>query len=152
MKKAAKKFLAVVLVGVMMFCLTACGLDMEKIKGDWTVSTINGKSTADYADSLDTFEYLFLSNFTLTDSKFTLISLTADGEEVSKSYDIQVKSNGFECMEGDKIFMSVLYDDKADALSFKMLAGSTEMSYILKKGKTDMKAKMDKELEDFYAE
>lgn len=145
MKKVTKKVLAVVLLGIMVFSLTACGLDMSKVKGEWTLSTVNGKAIDEYASQLEANgipTFTAFINYEITDKKFKAISLDGSGNEQSSEYDIKVKSNGFECMTGDTILMSVLYDDKASTLSYKVKVGDQELEYKLVKGKTDLQAKV----------
>lgn len=45
-----KKVLAVLLVAAAIFCCTACGLDMSKVKGDWTLDTAGGKTVEELAE------------------------------------------------------------------------------------------------------
>ena len=41
MKKLAKRLAVVLMICAMAFAMTACGeIDMSKVKGDWTISTI----------------------------------------------------------------------------------------------------------------
>ena len=43
--RTMNKILAIVLVAAVVICCTACGgLDMSKVKGDWTVETASGKT------------------------------------------------------------------------------------------------------------
>ena len=44
-----KKVLSVILVVAVAFCLTACGLDMSKVKDEWTLNTANGKTVEQIA-------------------------------------------------------------------------------------------------------
>ena len=48
--KTMKKILAIVLMAAVVVCCTACGgLDMNKVKGDWTVETAAGKTVEEIA-------------------------------------------------------------------------------------------------------
>ena len=112
---------------------------MSKVKGDWTVSTIDGKSPADFAASLGLGEFNVQKNYSVTDSKFIFKTLNADGSALDNSeMDITVKSNGFEVMNAGSIFMSVTYDKDADTLSYKIADNSGEHTYVLKKGTSDI--------------
>ena len=141
MKKTIKVMAAIMLVAAMVFSIASCGgLDMNKIKGDWTLSTIGGKSVADYAASAGASEYQFAGNYNFTDKNVTITTLPTDSI-TSATMDIKVKSNGIEVMSGDQVAFSMIYDDKAETLTFSVDPGTgTAISYVLKKGTTDLQA------------
>lgn len=60
----------------------------------------------------------------------------------STTFNIQVKSNGFECLDASgNIFMSVKYNADSDRLSFNMAkADGGTAEYIMVKGTTDLSA------------
>lgn len=139
-----KKFLAIVMVAVMAVMCTACGgLDMSKVKGDWTLSTVNGQSVADYAASLGVDESGVAVNWTVSDK-----SVTVANSAMSASYDIEVKSNGFEVKEGGAVIMSVTYDDKNASLSYAVEVDGTKYDYVLKKGTASFDAPADDTADD----
>ncbi len=145
MKKALKIMAAVVLVAAMVFSIASCGVDMNKIKGDWTVSTVEGKSPLDYAKENGGETMVFaLLNYTITETQFTEKLLDISGEGQSKTYDIAVKSNGFEVMNDGSVDRSVAYDDKADSLSFRTNVntddGKKVVTVVLKRGSADIDA------------
>ena len=141
MKKFGRLVSVLMLVMVAAFALTACGgLDMNKIKGDWTVSTINGMSPAEFAASVGTPEFAGCTNYTITDKTFESSNIALDGTTQGTSLPISVKANGFEVLQDGQVFMSVAYDDKADTLSFGADIGGTQLNTVLKRGKTDIDA------------
>ena len=50
--RTKKKILVIVLMAAVLVCCTACGgLDMSKVKGNWTLETAAGKTVAELAES-----------------------------------------------------------------------------------------------------
>ena len=134
-----KKIIASVLLAAVVVLCTACGLDMSKVKGEWTLASVCGNAGE------KTFEQIVEEsggqpaqvavNVTVTDNSFTMTSLAN-----TVTYKINVKSNGFECVDdSNTIVMSVLYDkDKEDTLSFGLQAGSGVATYVMKRGTVDL--------------
>ena len=108
---------------------------MSKVKGDWTLDTAGGKTVAELAEMNGVDPAYATMNATVTDDSFTLISVTG-----SVTYKIQVKADGFECLDDFKnIIMSVKYDAGKDALSFQMAQpDGSAAEYIMKKGTADL--------------
>lgn len=130
-----KKIIAIVLMAAVMLCCTACGLDMSKVKGDWTLETIAGKTVAEIAEKNGVDPVYTRMNATVTDDSFTLTSATG-----TLTYKIQVKGNGFECLDdSNNIFMSVAYDSAKDTLTFQLKqADGTVFDYVMKRGTADL--------------
>ena len=131
-----KKVLSVILVVAVAFCLTACGLDMSKVKGDWTLDTANGKTVEQIAEAMGANPAYYAMNATVTDKTFTLTSATG-----SISYNIQVKDNtGFDCLDASgKIFMTVRYNADNDTISFKLLASDgNPVEYVMVRGTSEI--------------
>ena len=122
-------------MAAVVICCTACGLDMSKVKGNWTMETADGKTVAEIAELSGMEPAYSAMNGTVTDDTFSLTTATA-----SISYKISVKSNGFECLDDSKnIIMSVTYDSANDALNFKMLGpDGNPVAYVMKKGTADL--------------
>lgn len=123
-----KKFLAIVMVAVIAVMCTACGLDMSKVKGDWTLSAVNGQPVSEYAEANGMDAADIVVNWTVSDK-----SVTVTSSVMSATYDIEVKSNGFEVKQGASL-MSVTYDDKNSTLSYAIEAGGVKYDYVLTKG------------------
>ena len=130
-----KKVLSVILVVAVAFCLTACGLDMSKVKGDWTLDTAGGKTVEQLAEAGGLNPAYLAMNATVTDKTFTLTSATG-----SISYNIQVKADGFECLDASgKIFMSVKYNEDNDTISFKLLASDgNPVEHVMVRGTSEI--------------
>lgn len=130
-----KKIIAIVLMAAVMLCCTACGLDMSKVKGDWTLDTIGGKTIAQLTEETGALPVQYAMNLTVTDNSATFTNAAS-----SATYSIQVKSNGFECCDDSKaIIMSVTYDPAKDTLSYKMAgADGNAVEYVMKKGTADL--------------
>ena len=131
-----KKIVSVILAVAMMMCMTACaGLDIGKVKGDWTLSTVNGKTVEEYAAELGVEPYMIVVNATVTDTQYTSQSANAVA-----TYPISVKANGFEVLsaEGGDIMMSVKYNGADDTLSYKVDIDGTVYEYVLTKGTGDI--------------
>ena len=131
-----KKVLSVILVVAVSFCLTACGLDMSKVKGDWTLDTANGKTVEQIAEAMGANPAYYAMNATVTDKTFTLITATD-----TLSWNIQVKDNtGFDCLDASgKIFMTVRYNADNDTISFKLLASDgSPVEYVMVRGTSEI--------------
>jgi len=141
MKKLTKK-LALVLVAAMVMgmCLVGCGVDMNKMKGDWIVSTINGKSVADFAAENGAVEAQAMKAVNITDDNATVTSFdSSSGETASITGKITKKSNGVEAdMQG--VTWPFKLEDNGN-LSYKIDANGTTLEYVLVKGTYDFKAK-----------
>lgn len=134
--KTMKKILAIVLMAAVVVCCTACGrLDMNKVKGDWTVETAAGKTVEEIAAANGVDIAAVTMNATVTTDSFTLSSATG-----SVTYKIKVKGNGFECIDDfDNVFMSVAYDSAKDTISFKLAQpDGTTFDYVMKRGTADL--------------
>lgn len=134
--KTMKKILAVVLMAAVVVCCTACGgLDMNKVKGDWTVETAAGKTVEEIAAANGVDIAAVTMNATVTNDSFTLSSATG-----SVTYKIKVKGNGFECVDDfENVFMTVAYDSAKDTLSFKLAQpDGTTFDYVMKRGTADL--------------
>ena len=134
--RTMNKILAIVLVAAVLICCTACGgLDMSKVKGDWTLETADGKTVEELAESTGKDPASITMNATVTDDSFTLSSVTG-----TDTYKIQVKANGFECLDDSKnVVMGVIYDSAKDTLTFQMAkADGSAMECVMKKGTADL--------------
>ena len=134
-----KKIIAIVMVLAVMICCVACGgLDMSKVKGDWTLSTINGIGIEEYAANLGLDTYLAVVNVTVTDTEYKTASALG-----AATLPIVVKADGFEVLveEGGDVMMSVAYDAEKDTLSYKVMAAdNSELTYVLVRGTNSLEA------------
>ena len=134
--KTMKKILAIVLMAAVVVCCTACGgLDMNKVKGDWTVETAAGKTVEEIAAANGVDIAAVTMNATVTTDSFTLSSATG-----SVTYKIKVKGNGFDCVDDfENVFMTVAYDSAKDTISFKLAQpDGTTFDYVMKRGTADL--------------
>ena len=134
--RTMKKILAVVLMAAVVVCCTACGgLDMSKVKGNWTLETAAGKTVEEIAAANGVDIASVTMNATVTNDSFTLSSATG-----SVTYKIKVKGNGFECIDDfENVFMTVAYDSAKDTLSFKLAQpDGTTFDYVMKRGTADL--------------
>ena len=148
--KTMKKILVIVLMAAVLVCCTACGgLDMSKVKGDWTLETADGKTVAELAESSGKDPASVTMNATVTDDSFTLSSVTG-----TDTYKIQVKANGFECLDDSKnVVMGVIYDSAKDTLTFQMAKpDGSAMECVMKKGTADLTGSAGSTEEDGEAE
>lgn len=138
MKKIAKITSAIMMTFVMILSIAGCGLDMSKVKGDWTLNTINGQSLEEYAAGYGTTAAACAVNMTVSDKDVVIANINS-----SQTYSIQVKSNGFEVLDpsdNKTILMSVTYDASAETLSYSLSDGQTEQKFVFKKGTADLAA------------
>ena len=127
-----KMIVAIIMAMAMTLCLTACSsLDINKVKGDWTLSTVNDKTVEEYAAELGTDAYLVVVNATVTDKEYI-----SENAEAKASYPISVKTDGFEVLasEGGDIMMSVRYDSAKDTLAYSVDIEGTVYEYVLVRG------------------
>lgn len=130
--KNVTRILAIVMTFALIISCAACGgVDMSKMKGDWTVSTINGQSVADYAANLGLDEYQCAINFTIDDKNVTC---TNAASSVSGAY--TVGSDGIKVTLSEIEFGIVLNAD--GTLSYKMNVEGTEYTYVLVKGTSSL--------------
>ncbi len=131
MKKIMKIAFAAVMAIVMAFAATACsGLDKSKVKGDWTLFSINGKEIATYADEVGIDVKELELNWTVNDD-----NVTATNAQGTASFKIEFKSNGFEVLDAEgKVAMSVKYDSANETLSYAAKAGENQFDYVMKNG------------------
>lgn len=138
--KTMKKLFAVMLIAVMTLTMVGCGeLSMDKIKGDWTLDTVDGKSIDEYAASLGIDPSMIGLNWTINEDD----TMTQANAATSSKLLMARKSNGFELYEESDtekktIVMSVEYKD--DKLECKMDMGTGAVTVVMKKGKADLTA------------
>ena len=150
MKNTIKRIAAFVLTAAIVLCCASCGLDMNKVKGDWTVETAAGKTVEEIAAANGVDIAAVTMNATVTNDSFTLSSATG-----SVTYKIKVKGNGFECIDDfENVFMTVAYDSAKDTISFKLAQpDGTTFDYVMKRGTADLTvASGEGEAEGEYAE
>lgn len=129
MKKISKVLSVVLAMVVLAVALVGCGskkLDMSKVKGDWKVKTINGTAIETYAENAGVSTDAFAMAVTVDDKTIKMTGLNG-----TQTYDIDVKSNGFEVMQDKEVLFSVEYKD--DTLTFSMQA-EEKVTYVLEKG------------------
>lgn len=130
-----KKIIALVLMAAVMLCCTACGLDMSKVKGDWTLATVGGKPVEQIVEEQGVLPVQVAMNGTVTDKDFTLANAAT-----SNTYKINIKSNGFECVDdSNTVILGVVYDKDNDTLSFDMATSDgSAVTYVMKRGTADL--------------
>lgn len=136
MKKTLKITMAIVMTFVMMIAVSACGgLDMKKIGGEWTMTSMDGMTPEEYAAAYGVDVVMARSNMTVASDKVTIAN--ANG---STEFKITVKANGFEVLkpEDNSVYMSVTYDASADTLSYKVSDGTNEHTLIYGRGTSDL--------------
>ena len=143
MKKSIKLFSAMLMIVVLVFSLTGCGVDMSKMKGDWKVKTVDGKSVAEYAEAKGINQFLVLKNVNITDEKITVKMFDSE-KEVSETYNVTKKSNGIEGRT------DAHKDEKNPDITFELLDNGTlktkytDAEVIYEKGTIDLKAEFEK--------
>lgn len=121
-----KKIPAIIMTAVMAVMCTACAADAGKISGEWTLSTINGKSAEEYAACEGTDASLYVVNWTVSEN-----SVAISGVNGTAGMDIAATGSGFELMQDGKVFAGVKYDEKADTLSYSVKVGDVSYDYVL---------------------
>lgn len=124
--KTLKRALTMVMALAFVLSFAACGskaIDMDKIKGDWSATSVDGASMEDYAASLG------------ADTSTCFVNLSIDDENVylenasgTTTYTFEKKSNGIELIgESGSIELSLTYDKDDNTLSFK---AADEAGYV----------------------
>ena len=144
MKKTIKVMAAIMLVAAMVFSIASCGgMDISKLNGDWTLSSIDGKSPADKAVELGYPSYALLNNFTLSGSTLTRSTYDPNSGNVvdATQFTVEAAGNGFTATDSNGGKVSFIYDSAADTLSYSATGASgAAETYILKRGATDILA------------
>ena len=144
MKKTIKVMAAIMLVAAMVFSIASCGgTDISKLNGDWTLSSIDGKSPADKAGELGLPSYGLLNNYTLSGNTLTVSNYDPNSGNVVErlQFTVEAAGNGFTATDSNGGKTSFVYDSSADTLSYSAVgtSGAAE-SYVLKRGATDILA------------
>ena len=134
-----KKVVALVMTVVMLIACTACsgGIDINKIKGDWTISTVNGMDAEEYFASQGiTDPAQAHGNLTINDDG-TLIVTNSAG---SITYEYDKRANGVEVSQDGQVVLSFAYDSSADTLTYTVTNGTITLSMVYVKGTYDFAA------------
>ncbi len=124
-----KKLFAAALALMMALSLTACRtIDMGRVTGSWTLSTIDGKTVGEYAGALSVDVSQAAVNVTVTETEYTTSNINE-----TATYPIKATGNGFEVLksEGGEKIMTVMFDSKADTLAYSVSVDGTVSEYIL---------------------
>lgn len=132
-----KKSAALLMIAAITLTCTACSIsiDMNKINGEWTISTIGGQTAEEYAQAngLDITQVTInaaVSNENVVFTKY----------DSSVTCDIEAKSNGFEAKYNDNTIFTVVYDNSAETLSFDMIIDNNTVEYVFVKGTTSFES------------
>lgn len=140
MKKAIKVMAAVMLVAAMVFSIASCGVDMNKVKGDWYVSTINGKSAADFAAESGTVEVMVQKSINITDKELSMSAIGPEGNVLTSKGDVTVRANGVESTI-DGVLFGFEFHEADNTLTYSVSDGTNQYDYVLKKGTYDLAGK-----------
>lgn len=140
MKKTIKVMAAIMLVAAMVFSIASCGVDMNKVKGDWYVSTINGKSAADFAAASGVAEVMAQKAINITDKEVSMSAIGPDGTVKTIKGDVTVRANGVEAtLEG--VLFGFEFHEADNTLTYSITDGTNQFDYVLKKGTYDLAGK-----------
>ncbi len=137
MKRMVKVMAAVMLVAAMVLSIASCGVDMNKIKGDWHLSTINGQSVADFAAANGVAEVFAQKAYNITDKTLTVGAIGPDGTVINDCGDVTVRANGIESTISGVVF-GFEYKDADQTLNYTVTDGTNTYSYVLVKGAYDL--------------
>ena len=138
MKRTIKVMAAIMLVAAMVCGIAACGaLDINKVKGDWIISTVNGKPIADFAAENGVGVFNVQKTYQITDKTMTMSALGNDGTVASETSDITVKADGVEATFSGAL-LGFAYKDADKTLSYSVTDGTNTYSYVLVKGTYDI--------------
>ena len=143
MKKTIKVFAAIMLITALVFSIASCGFDVKKITGDWTVETLNGKTTAECAEEAGMPEYIYAQNYTFTEKTVVGTGCATGSIQSTPAYDLTVRANGVEVIQDGNVIFSFVYDEKNDKLTMGLDNNGVKYSYVYKRGSTDLQALLD---------
>ena len=130
MNQMMKKVLSLTMAAVLVLALAACGasgLDMESLGATkWGIESIDGTPYEEFCEQFGLDPETSNSIWEIHEDHVTINGGGSVGD-----FQIDVKSNGFEVLEGDTIYMSVAYDEGADTLSYKLSNGERTFNYVL---------------------
>ena len=133
MMKIIARMLVVVMSVVMMgMAFTACSVEKDVV-GDWTVSTINGKTCEEYAAPLGVPANMVALNLKIEKDKATMT-----GVKGSQEFKVAFKSNGVELTKDGNPAGSLLFDKSAQTLKMQDNSTGAIIEYVFKKGTTDL--------------
>ena len=133
MMKIIARMLVVVMSVVMMgMAFTACSVEKDVV-GDWTVSTINGKTCEEYAAPLGVPANMVALNLKIEKDKATMT-----GVKGSQEFKVAFKSNGVELTKDGNPAGSLLFDKSAQTLKMQDNSTGSIIEYVFKKGTTDL--------------
>ena len=134
------RFLFPIITVMTSLCLLCgCGSSAEKIEGDWTVKSINGKSPADFASDNRVYELGTAKNYSFTDKKLTVEAIDETGKTDSKSYDIKQTDEGVDVLAAGST-ISMEYMEAENLIKYSVNLNDVQYQYILKKGRTDLES------------
>ena len=139
MKKAIIKTILTVLLS--MFIMTSCGSATDKIRGEWTIKSINGKSPADFAADNNVYELGTAKNFLFTDKDVTVTAVDETGSINKQTYKIVSTDNGLE-IDASGYTVSFEFAEADEQLRYSVKQNDIQYQYILKRGSTDLKSLM----------
>jgi len=136
MKKSFRILSVFMLIGVMVLGLTACGVDMDKVKGTWRVDTINDTAIADFAAQNGVGVDSVMKVVKITDETVTMDALV-EGSVQSISGETVVRSNGVEATMGGALF-GFEFDEDKNTLSYTIEANGATYKYVFVKEDYDL--------------
>ena len=135
--KALFKTIAVT-VSFVMLCVAfvACSSNStieQEVLGDWTVSTIGGKTCQEYAAAVGREANMVAVNLKLETDKATLI-----GAYGSQEFQVAYKSDGIDLLVNGVVAGLVAYDKDAKTLTMKDNSTGVIIDYVFVKGTTEL--------------
>ena len=127
---------AAAVMAMSMLVLTACGVDKDKVKGDWIVDTIGGKAVADWAAEQGAPEIAGQVQFSIGDDKTTVSTNDGNKQELDSAW----RSDGVELKDGDTVKYALKLDEDKSVLTTKLDFGTGAQECVLKKGTFDFNA------------
>ncbi|MBR2523666.1 MAG: hypothetical protein IKE53_04415 [Clostridiales bacterium] len=134
--KTVRKILAIAVAVMMMsFVFTACSTIEEEVLGDWTVSTINGMTRDQYAETVNMPSLRLALNLKLEPDKATISSV--DGVQ---EYQVEYTSENAELLRDGNAAGTIAYNKDAQTLTIQnsSLSGGSVVEYVFVKGTTDL--------------
>lgn len=139
MKAVFKVMLAAVSAAL---CLASCGFDAGKMEGDWTISTVNGRTPEDFAAYSGVGEWCVAKNYKIDGKTLTISAMNEKGDIVSQDYAITERSGGIDASAAG-VTLGLYYNEDDNSIKYSIKYGDTQYTYILKRGTVDISGMLE---------
>ena len=135
MKNTVIKTMLIALISL--FVLSSCDSMTDKITGEWTIKTVNGRTPADFAAANGVYELGTAKNFSITDKDVTVTAIDETGSIVTQTYKTVITDKGLD-IDASGSTVSLEFIESDDQIRYSIKQNDNQYQYILKRGNTDL--------------